>query len=73
MFLGLCLVTNIFFLPGSSGGRESIIQRGTNPTSVPRPLPPRGGSPAPTQQPAAQQPATRPPAGQQPTPQKQGK
>src|SRR2546430_6592773 len=30
MFLGLCLVTNIFFLPGTGGGRESIIQRGTD-------------------------------------------
>ena len=73
MFLGLCLITNIFFLPGTSGGRESIIQRGTNPTSVPRPLPPRSGTPAPTQQPAGQQPASQPSAGQQQAPQKQGK
>ena len=78
MFLGLCLITNIFFLPGTGGGRESIIQRGTNPTSVPRPLPPRSGSPGqtqqpPAQQPAGQQPASQPSAGQQSAPQKQGK
>ena len=59
VFIGLCLVTNIFFLPGSKDSRESIIQKGMNPTSVPRPSPPRA-APA-QQQPAGQQ----PPAGQQ--------
>lgn len=46
VFLLLCLVINIFFLPtGTSAGTESVIQSGT-PTTAPRPVPP-------TSQPAA--------------------
>src|SRR2546427_4528350 len=56
MFLGLCLITNIFFLPGTGGGRESIIQRGTNPTSVPKPLPPGADRPV---KPSSRQPNSR--------------
>jgi preprotein translocase subunit SecG len=69
VFIGLCLVTNIFFLPGSKENRESIIQRGTNPTSAPRAAPPR---PSPTPQPTGQlpvgagQPASQQPQTQQP-------
>jgi preprotein translocase subunit SecG len=46
LFLFLCLVINIFFLPSASKtGAESILQSGT-PTTAPRPVPP-------TSQPAA--------------------
>ncbi len=44
-FIALCLIINLFFLPASNTGTESIIQSG-NPTSAPRPVPP-------TSQPAA--------------------
>ena len=40
IFIALCLITNLFFLPGKQAGAESIIQRGT-PTSVPKATPPR--------------------------------
>ena len=54
-FVGLCLVINIFFLPGGKTNAESVIQRGITPTSVPRAEPP---SPLPqtTQQQPVQQP-----------------
>lgn len=54
IFVGLCLIINIFFLPGNKVGGESVIQRGVSPTSVPRAEPPRS-----TQQstPQQQQPA----------------
>ena len=51
-FVGLCLITNLFFLPGKQGAADSIIQRGS-PTSVPKPAPPRSqpaATPAPQQQ-----------------------
>ena len=41
IFIGLCLIINIFFLPGKKEGTESIIQRGGNPTSIPRATAPR--------------------------------
>jgi preprotein translocase subunit SecG len=41
IFVGLCLIINIFFLPGKKEGTESIIQRGGSPTSIPRAVPPR--------------------------------
>ncbi len=41
VFIGLCLIINIFFLPGRTEGTESIIQRGGSPTSIPRAVPPR--------------------------------
>ena len=52
LFIGLCLVANIFFLPTASAakGGESIIQRG-NPTSIPAPAPPRSLPAATPQQP----------------------
>ena len=41
IFVGICLATNLFFLPGKQGSTtDSIIQTGT-PTSVPKPAPPR--------------------------------
>ncbi len=62
IFIGLCLITNIFFLPGSKDNRESVIQRGTS-TSAPRPVPPRAAPTAAPQQSAGkqgtQQPATQ--------------
>jgi preprotein translocase subunit SecG len=67
VFIGLCLVTNIFFLPGSKENRESIIQRGSNQTTVPRPSPPRqvpqqtGQQSAGAGQPASPQPQTQQP------------
>lgn len=39
VFLALCLIINIFYLPGATDGAESIIQSG-NPTSAPAPVPP---------------------------------
>lgn len=66
IFIGLCLITNIFFLPGAKDSRESIIQRGTSPTTVPRPLPPRTTPSPANQQSAGQQPGTQQPATQQP-------
>src|SRR6266571_1723615 len=41
IFIALCLITNLFFLPGKKEGGESVIQKGPTPTSVPKPLPPR--------------------------------
>ena len=48
VFIGLCLLANMFFLPSSNKSAESIIQRGT-PTTV---VPPRAPQsiPAATQQ-----------------------
>ena len=64
IFIGLCLITNIFFLPGSNTTRESVIQRGTT-TPAPRPVPPRAAPAASQQQSAGpqgtQQPVTQPP------------
>lgn len=40
LFIVLCLVINIFFLPGKSSSTESIIQKGGAPTSSPQPVPP---------------------------------
>ncbi|MFI5253640.1 MAG: preprotein translocase subunit SecG [Bacteroidota bacterium] len=48
-FLFMCLFINIFFLGGSSGKTESIIQRGT-PTSIPAPSVPRSTPAAQPQQ-----------------------
>jgi preprotein translocase subunit SecG len=39
LFLVLCLIINIFFLPGKSRTAESVIQRGAA-SSTPRPVPP---------------------------------
>jgi preprotein translocase subunit SecG len=52
VFVGLCLLINIFFLPGKKEGSESVIQRGGTPTSIPRAVPPRPvqQSPVPQQQ-----------------------
>ena len=41
IFIGLCLIANIYFLPSKSTNAESIIQRGGTPASVPAPVPPR--------------------------------
>jgi preprotein translocase subunit SecG len=46
VFIALCLIANLFFLPGKSSGKSSIIQQGGAPTSMPQALPP-------TSQPAA--------------------
>ena len=46
LFIALCLVINLFFLPRSKTGTESIIQSGSTTTTAPRPVPP-------TSQPAA--------------------
>ncbi|HMD13406.1 MAG TPA: preprotein translocase subunit SecG [Bacteroidota bacterium] len=40
LFVVLCLIINIFFLPGKSSSTESIIQKGGAPTSSPQPVPP---------------------------------
>ncbi|MBI4810418.1 MAG: preprotein translocase subunit SecG [Ignavibacteriales bacterium] len=48
IFIVLCMITNIFFLPGKKTTNESIIQRGGTPTATPRPLPPQS-QPATTQ------------------------
>ncbi|HUL44782.1 MAG TPA: preprotein translocase subunit SecG [Bacteroidota bacterium] len=40
IFILLCLLINIFFLPGKTKSAESIIQRGSAPASAPRPVPP---------------------------------
>ncbi len=50
-FILLCLIINIFFLPGKKGGAESIIQRGGTATGTPRPVPPTAQPTAPQQQP----------------------
>ena len=47
IFIALCLLVNIFFLPVTTKSGESIIQRGS-PTTAPTPLPPRS-MPAATQ------------------------
>ena len=55
VFIALCLVINLFFLPSSGKtGSDSVIQSG-NPTTAPRPVPP-------TSQPAAI-PKQQPPQG----------
>lgn len=51
IFIGLCLIANMFFLPTTSKTAESIIQRGT-PTSVPPPVAPRSLPAASQQKPA---------------------
>lgn len=51
VFVLLCLVINIFFLPGKQTGAESIIQRGGTTTGTPRPLPPTNQPAAPQQPP----------------------
>ena len=56
IFLALCLIINIFYLPGSGDAGESVIQGGT-PTSAPAPVPP-------ISQPAAT-PSQTPPQGNQ--------
>ena len=48
IFFALCLIINIFFLPGKSTGTESIIQRGSAPASITRAVPPRASQPAAT-------------------------
>ena len=40
VFIVLCLVINIFFLPGKTKSVDSVIQKGSAPTAAPRPLPP---------------------------------
>ncbi len=49
IFIAICLLTNLFFLPGKQTGVESIIQKGTT-TSVPKPAPPRSQPAAAPQQ-----------------------
>ena len=66
IFFGLCLIINIFFLPGKKEGGESIIQKGSTPASIPRAVPPRTSQPAST-------PDQQSNSNQQSTPQKQGK
>ena len=55
IFLGLCLLINIFYLPGATDSGTSIIQGGT-PTTAPSPIPP------------VSQPAATPPGGNQAAP-----
>jgi len=40
IFVGLCILINLFFLPGKQSGADSIIQRGSATSGAPRPLPP---------------------------------
>ena len=39
IFIGLCLVINLFFLPSTGSSWESAIQRGGQQQSVPPPVP----------------------------------
>ncbi len=39
LFIALCLIINIFYLPGGVENSESVIQSGA-PTSAPSPVPP---------------------------------
>lgn len=39
-FVALCMIANIFFLPGRSANSESVIQRGAATGPAPKPLPP---------------------------------
>jgi len=55
VFIGLALIINFFFLPGSADTGDSIIQSGT-PTQAPSPVPP-------ISQPAATPDNQTPPAG----------
>jgi len=41
IFIGLCLIINLFFLPNKGTTTESAIQRGSTQQSVPPPLPPQ--------------------------------
>jgi len=65
-FFALCLIINIFFLPGKKESAESIIQKGSAPASIPRAVPPRTSQPAAT-------PSQQPSPTQQNTPAKPGK
>ena len=40
VFIILCLIINIFFLPGKTKNIDSVIQKGNVPSSAPRSLPP---------------------------------
>jgi len=51
IYIALCLIANIFFLPSNSKSVESIIQRGS-PTTVPMPQAPRSVPAATPQSPA---------------------
>jgi len=55
VFIGLCLIINIFFLPGKQTGTESVIQRGAAPAGAPRALPPSSVPAATPQQSQPQQ------------------
>jgi preprotein translocase subunit SecG len=55
VFIGLALIINFFFLPGSADTGESVIQSGT-PTQAPAPVPP-------ISQPAATPDNQTPPSG----------
>lgn len=57
IFIALCLIINIFYLPGSTDSGESVIQSGT-PTTAPAPIPP-------VSQPAATPNTQQPPTGNQ--------
>jgi preprotein translocase subunit SecG len=63
VFLGLCLIINLFFLPGGLESGESIIQS-TAPSAQPQPVPPVS-TPAAVPQNDAQQ-GTAPPEGSAP-------
>lgn len=39
IFIALCLIINMFYLPGRTDASDSVIQSGT-PTSAPAPVPP---------------------------------
>lgn len=49
IFIGLCLIINLFFLPNKGSSKESVIQKGSQ-QSVPPPIPPQN-KPAATPQP----------------------
>ena len=51
VFVFMCLVINIFFLPGKGATNESVIQRGAAPAGSPRPIPPSSQPAATPQQP----------------------
>ena len=44
IFIGLCLIINLFFLPNKGSSPKSVIQSWSQQQSVPPPLPPQNAS-----------------------------
>ena len=50
IFILLCIIVNLFFLPSKQASSESVIQKGRAPATTPRPLPPVSTPAVPQQQ-----------------------